>query len=470
MPPQTYSYVKKDGNLGYTTDQANAPDIAPTSGFAREMSAPATPTPTPQPTMSEFQNVYTPQQTEADRFQQQLYKSVNEPIDQNQIRQNYINQFQDQINALNQVYDNQLAQARQEGVGRVGSGTAILARRGLTGSPRGESIKEGVLTQNRSIEGAIQNERNIAVQAIYGEATKLAAQEAADKRAAKERGASAYLDYLKGQDTRRESNLTSTIGALISQGVDPSTMDASEISNLAKTLGVDTQSILGSYKVAKARADAQAAAAEAKAMQDGQFNLSEGQSRYDAQGNIIASKGKTYAPGTGGGGSGNPAVDSWVSLISSKQATIANVPAALKNAVAVALGNAPASSVGQSDTTKSVLSLITQLEGRNTNDITGIPGIGAVIPGSDYQRTKNIYDQLKGLLSLENRSMLKGSGAISDYEAKTLERAASSLGTNLGNKDFKSELAKLKAELMAQPAPQGVLTTAPDGQQVEIID
>ena len=243
-------------------------------------------------------------------------------------------------------------------------------------------------------------------------------------------------------------------------------MDASEISNLAKTLGVDTQSILGSYKVAKAQADAVAA----KAALDGQFNLSEGQSRYDSEGNVIASKGKTYAPGTGGGGSGNPAVDSWVSLISSKQATIANVPAALKNAVAVALGNAPASSGGQSDTTKSVLSLITQLEGRNTNDITGIPGIGAIIPGSDYQRTKNIYDQLKGLLSLENRSKLKGSGAISDYEAKTLERAASSLGTNLGNKDFKDELAKLKAELLATPAPQAVITTAPDGQQIEIID
>ncbi len=422
------------------------------------------------PTMSAFQNPVNTQQTEADKYQKAQYEASQAPVDQNQIRQNYINQFQDQINALNQVYDNQLAQARQEGVGRVGSGTAILARRGLAGSPRGESIKEGVLTQNRGIEGAIQNERNIAVQAIYGEATKLAAQEAADKRAAKERGASAYLDYLKGQDTRRADNLTSTVGALITQGIDPSTMDAQELSNLAKTLGVDTQNILGSYKVAKAQADAQAAAAEAKAMQDGQFNLSEGQSRYDAQGNVIASKGKTYAPGTGGGGSGNPAVDSWVSLISSKQATIANVPAALKNAVAVALGNAPASSGGQSDTTKSVLSLITQLEGRNTNDITGIPGIGAIIPGSDYQRTKNIYDQLKGLLSLENRSMLKGSGAISDYEAKTLERAASSLGTNLGNKDFKSELAKLKAELMAQPAPQGVLTTAPDGQQVEIID
>lgn len=266
------------------------------------------------PTMATFQNPVNTQQTEADRFQQQLYKDANSPIDQGAIRQNYINQFQDQINALNQVYDNQLAQARQEGVGRVGSGTAILARRGLAGSPRGEAIKEGVLTQNRGIESGIQNERNVAVQAIYGHATQLAAQEAADKRAAKERGASAYLDYLKGQDTRRADNLTSTVGALISQGIDPSTMDAQELSNLAKTLGVDTQNILGSYKVAKAQADAEQAAAEAKAMQDGQFNLSEGQSRYDAQGNVIASKGKTYAPGTGPGVSGdNPQLYSGLS-------------------------------------------------------------------------------------------------------------------------------------------------------------
>ena len=216
------------------------------------------------PTMSAFQNPANTQQTEADRFQQQLYKDANSPIDQGAIRQNYINQFQDQINALNQVYDNQLAQARQEGVGRVGSGTAILARRGLAGSPRGEAIKEGVLTQNRGIESAIQDERNVRVQSIYGQATQLAAQEAADKRAAKERGASAYLDYLKGQDTRRADNLTSTVGALISQEIDPSTMDAQELSNLAKTLGVDTQNILGSYKVAKAQADAQAAEAQFK--------------------------------------------------------------------------------------------------------------------------------------------------------------------------------------------------------------
>lgn len=34
------------------------------------------------------------------------------------------------------------------------------------------------------------------------------------------------------------------------------------------------------------------------------FSLSEGQARYDAQGNIIASRGKTYAPGTGTSGTG----------------------------------------------------------------------------------------------------------------------------------------------------------------------
>ena len=59
----------------------------------------------------------------------------------------------------------------------------------------------------------------------------------------------------------------------------------------------------------------------------------------------------------------------------------------------------------------------------------GIPNIKNWIPGTEVQNTKAVYNQLKGQLSLENRQKLKGSGAVSDFESKTLERAASSLDT-----------------------------------------
>src|SRR3990167_3469511 len=62
---------------------------------------------------------------------------------------------------------------------------------------------------------------------------------------------------------------------------------------------------------------------------------------------------------------------------------------------------------------------------------------------------KNIYDQIKGMLSLENRQKLKGSGAISDFEARTLERAASSLGRNQSDEEFMNTLRQLQSDLLA---------------------
>lgn len=72
------------------------------------------------------------------------------------------------------------------------------------------------------------------------------------------------------------------------------------------------------------------------------------------------------------------------------------------------------------------------------------------LPFTAGAETANKYDQLKGILSLDNRTKLKGSGAISDFESRTLEKAASSLGRNLDETAGKKELARIR----------GVFTTA----------
>lgn len=77
------------------------------------------------------------------------------------------------------------------------------------------------------------------------------------------------------------------------------------------------------------------------------------------------------------------------------------------------------------------------------------------IPGTKVQYAKNQVNQIKSMLSLENRQKLKGSGAISDFEAKMLGQAASSLGTNLSNADALRELKKIRgafANAAGQPA------------------
>jgi len=79
--------------------------------------------------------------------------------------------------------------------------------------------------------------------------------------------------------------------------------------------------------------------------------------------------------------------------------------------------------------------------------ITGVKGVTNYLPGTDAQYTKNQFKQLKAYLSLENRSKLKGSGAISDFEAKSLEQASSALDTNLSNESFGRELRKIRGAL-----------------------
>lgn len=93
------------------------------------------------------------------------------------------------------------------------------------------------------------------------------------------------------------------------------------------------------------------------------------------------------------------------------------------------------------------VSIIDQLLSSDTGAISGVPSLGAFVPGTMAQKTKNLYNQLKGMLSLANRQQLKGSGAISDFESRTLEKAASSLGRNLSDKDFITTLQQLKADL-----------------------
>jgi len=50
-------------------------------------------------------------------------------------------------------------------------------------------------------------------------------------------------------------------------------------------------------------------------------------------------------------------------------------------------------------------------------------------------------------LKLGVRQLIKGQGAVSDYEGKILGEASSSLGRNLSNKDFESALKKTRGVL-----------------------
>ncbi len=98
-----------------------------------------------------------------------------------------------------------------------------------------------------------------------------------------------------------------------------------------------------------------------------------------------------------------------------------------------------------------------------TGLIQGLPFIGP-LPGTAGALAKNQFNQIIGILSLENRQKLKGQGTISDFEGKMLSEASSSLGRNLSEQDFRKQLLKIKgAFASASGIDADINVTSPSG-------
>lgn len=119
----------------------------------------------------------------------------------------------------------------------------------------------------------------------------------------------------------------------------------------------------------------------------------------------------------------------------------------------------------QSESALQMTSIISDiLADPGLDTITGAKGPGAYLPYTAGIR--NNMKQLAGLLSLESREKLKGSGAISDFEAQVLANAASNLGidengrSNLPNDQLRQELLDMKNGLLLGSA--GINPYQPD--------
>lgn len=122
------------------------------------------------------------------------------------------------------------------------------------------------------------------------------------------------------------------------------------------------------------------------------------------------------------------------------------------------------------------LTMVNNILSKDTKNITGALKTGNIpvlntITGSVGSQTD--YDGLKSLLALAERGQLKGSGTVSDFEAKMLEKAAmAGLNQDLPDNEFRRRLEILKQDLMSGGAEStgGQVITAPDGQQIIITD
>lgn len=177
------------------------------------------------------------------------------------------------------------------------------------------------------------------------------------------------------------------------------------------------------------------------------FSLSKDQARFEY--NSKTGKYEQVGGRTSTGNVDDSNVDSWVKGIQSGVYKPSDVPDELKNSVANKLNTAQKP---QSEISKSTISVIDELlaDPEALNKIAGpIDQFIGGLTNPNAILAKNKYNQLKGLLSLENIKYLKGTGAISDAEQKLLANAASSLGRNLYGEQLISELVKLKEGLNA---------------------
>lgn len=237
------------------------------------------------------------------------YESVyGEAPDEEAIRRNTMKMFQAEIDAVNQSYDQLVAQKRLEGEGRLGSTRAMAGRGGLLGSDFAASQKGKVQDYNSGIIQGVEAERAAKIGNIMGTVRKSVTDEIAAKNLARETGAKNYLEYLKNSDARKSENTNAIAGALLQQGIDPAEMTPEELDTIAKTAGLTSDDLKIAYSTLKSTQDAETAKTsletrktESEIAKNERITLSEGQTLLGADGKVIYRAPKTTAPGSGNG-------------------------------------------------------------------------------------------------------------------------------------------------------------------------
>lgn len=402
-----------------------------------------------------------------------------------------LSMFQGQIDALNQVYAEQKKAETLAGANRLGSNTAIQARRGLLGSDFGAAATDNVNTANADTQRAIDSKHNLDISAVYSAIDKAALDAASNRVTAAQKGADAKIAEIKGRQDAATSAVNSAVKSYFASGNDGTKLTDQNVKEWASKLGVSTDVVVNAIKDAKDLSDKEKRA-RLKEASDAAFTLSQGQQRYDANGNLIASVApaanafNTNNSGLGGGKYNpgeNPVVDSWAERIQNGTAKITEIPAsqvALRNAVTVALqdmGNSPDGKPTTTELGKAALQTAKSLKAKFDSG-TGTSAVGrsgvlgsfgySLLPGTDRANFVTDFNSLKSQLALEGVKYLKGQGQVSDAERALLAQAVTKLNLAQSEAEFSTTLQgiidKLEGNSQASvPVPSGFSVVDPNG-------
>jgi len=187
------------------------------------------------------------------------------PIDEAAIRQKTLEQFQAEIDALNQLYAQKRKEALQQIEAAKGSSAAIQARRGLLGSDFGAAQTATVQKAGEDVLSSLDAERAAKEQAILSEGRTAGSAEIEKQTAAKKEAMNAYLEALKSEGTKTAANKAETIRRILANNI---AVNDNMLKTLAEQLGVPFEELKADYNIAKASQAASQATAELKAQKE----------------------------------------------------------------------------------------------------------------------------------------------------------------------------------------------------------
>lgn len=278
--------------------------------------APAVSTPAPssssKQTIAQVAKVSVPNYVEDPTSKKigQTYKSqATDTVDEEAIRAATRARIQGQIDAINAAVADQIANFRNTtGRNRLGQSYALAAAGGRIGSATGEAEFRTTEDYNNQEAQTYQNEANVKISQLFGQATRDADAEIKAKREAIQQGIDKYFEFLDNQGKQKRDQVTAFVKSMLSLGVDPSQLSDADFQKLQDQYGFTKEQLASLYNDSKSAQDTQDRQAQKeqadldKAQSDAnQFDLSEGEARYvydpeTGTAKLIAARAKTYVP------------------------------------------------------------------------------------------------------------------------------------------------------------------------------
>lgn len=429
---------------------------------------------------------------------------ANAPYDPDKIKSDTIAGFQNQIDALKQVYSQKLADAHAQGLNRLGQASVGQSRAGLIGSGSAGQQNDTIQSDNNSIEGGITAEENSAIAGINSTA-QTAANDAADKAlAAKNSGINAYTASINAKAATTKDLITKTAQNILAGGLSDATLTPDFFNQVAQNFSNSGYTVTGAdLKAAYAAAKTAKDASDAATAKAGQTTLSEGQSIVGPDGKVVASVapkvntsiqsnvngrtvlvntdtgevikdlGPTTSVSTSSSAGSDADIASYAAGLQAGTVTAAQIPANIRGQVLAAYQkNGGSSADDLTSTTKQSIAELNDMVTKNQgftaavgapslfqNPINavgsifgahGVPRAGS--PAADFTAKLN---QAKNDVILPNLKILHGLGRVTDREFQALSSSVTSLGTQESEGQFKSDLKDVTDRINA-------LSTTPD--------